>query len=72
MKLPHKHVIEEKIEGRIEVTGRWGRRCKQLLGDLKEKRARGHWKWRKGSTRSYSVENSLWERLWTHKTDNRM
>jgi hypothetical protein len=32
-----KHVIEEKIEGRIEVTGR-RRRCKQLLNDLKEKR----------------------------------
>ena len=32
------HVIEGKIEGRIEVTGRRGRRCKQLLGGLKEKR----------------------------------
>jgi hypothetical protein len=31
-------VIEEKIEGRIEVTGRRGRRRKQLLDDLKEKR----------------------------------
>jgi hypothetical protein len=33
-----KHVIEGKIEGRIEVTGRRGRRCKQLLDNLKEKR----------------------------------
>jgi hypothetical protein len=37
-----KHVIEGKIEGRIEVMGRRGRRCKQLLDelldDLKEKR----------------------------------
>jgi hypothetical protein len=33
-----KHVIEGKIEGRIEVTGRRGRRHKQLLDDLKEKR----------------------------------
>ena len=33
-----KHVIEGKIEGRIEVTGRRGRRCKQLLVDLKEPR----------------------------------
>jgi len=30
-----KHVIEGKIEGRIEVTGRRGRRRKQLLDDLK-------------------------------------
>jgi hypothetical protein len=34
-----KHVIEGKIEGRIEVTGRWGRRRKKLLDDLKEKTA---------------------------------
>jgi hypothetical protein len=33
-----KHVIEGKVEGRIEMTGRRGRRCKQLLDDLKEKR----------------------------------
>jgi hypothetical protein len=32
-----KHVIEGKIEERIEVTGRRGRRH-QLLDDLKEKR----------------------------------
>jgi hypothetical protein len=31
-----KHVIEGKIRGRIYVTGRRGRRCKQLLDDLKE------------------------------------
>ena len=33
-----KHVIERKLEGRIEMTGRRGRRRKQLLDDLKEKR----------------------------------
>ena len=32
-----KHVIEGKIGGRIEVTGRRGRRCKQLLDNLKDK-----------------------------------
>jgi hypothetical protein len=32
-----KHVIEEKIEGMMEVTVRRGRRCKELLEDLKEK-----------------------------------
>jgi hypothetical protein len=30
-----KHVIEGKTEGRIEVTGRTGRRCKQLLDELR-------------------------------------
>jgi hypothetical protein len=33
-----KHVIEEKIEERLEVTGRPERRCRQLLDDLKEKK----------------------------------
>jgi hypothetical protein len=36
--LSKKHVIEGKLEGRIEMTGRRGRRSKQLLDDLKEKR----------------------------------
>jgi hypothetical protein len=31
------HVIEGKTDGRIEVTGRRGRRRKKLLDDLKEK-----------------------------------
>ena len=30
-----KHIIEGKIKGSIEVTGRRGRRRKQLLNDLK-------------------------------------
>jgi hypothetical protein len=33
-----KHVIEGKLEGRIEMTGRRGRRHKHLLDDLKEKK----------------------------------
>jgi hypothetical protein len=37
-----KHVIEGKLEGRIEMTGRRGIRRKQLLDDLKEKRR--YWK----------------------------
>jgi hypothetical protein len=32
-----KHVIEGKLGGRIEITGRGGRRRKQLLDDLKKK-----------------------------------
>jgi hypothetical protein len=31
-----KHVIEGPTEGRVEVTERRGRRCRQLLHDLKE------------------------------------
>jgi hypothetical protein len=33
-----RQVIEGKIEGGIEVTGRRGRRRRKLLDDLKEKR----------------------------------
>jgi hypothetical protein len=35
-------VIEGKLEGRTEMTGRRGRRRKQLLDDLEEKRR--YWK----------------------------
>jgi hypothetical protein len=37
-----KHTIEEKIEEGLEVTGGRGRRHKQLLDVLKERR--GYWK----------------------------
>jgi hypothetical protein len=37
-----KHVIEGKLEGRIEMTGRRGKRRKQLLDDLKDERR--YWK----------------------------
>jgi hypothetical protein len=37
-----KHVIEGKLEGRIDMTVRLGRRRKQLLDGLKEKRR--YWK----------------------------
>ena len=33
------HVIEGKLEGSVWMMGRWGRRRKQLLNDLKEKRS---------------------------------
>jgi hypothetical protein len=32
------HVIQGKIEVRIEVKGRRGKRCTQLVDDLKEKK----------------------------------
>jgi hypothetical protein len=37
-----KHVIEGRIEGKLEVIGRSGGRRKQLLDDLKT--TRGNWK----------------------------
>jgi len=40
-----KHIIEEQIAGRIKVTGRRGRRHRQLLDNLKEKT--GYWKLKK-------------------------
>jgi hypothetical protein len=35
-------VIEGKIQGRIEVTGRQGRRRRKLLDDFKERRGYSH------------------------------
>jgi hypothetical protein len=65
-----KHVIEGKLEGRMEMTGRRGRRRKQLLYDLRE---RAILEIERGSTRSHPVEISLWKRLQTcRKTDYRM
>jgi hypothetical protein len=37
-------VIEGKIKRGIEVTGRWGRRCRKLLDDLNERRGYSHLK----------------------------
>ena len=37
-----KRVIEGNMEGNVDVTGRRGIRCKQLLDDLKGKK--GYWK----------------------------
>ena len=47
------HVIEGQIEGRIEVAGRRGRRCKRLLDDLKE--TRGYWK-----LKEEELDRTLW------------
>jgi hypothetical protein len=45
-----KHVIEGKLEGRIAMTGR---RCKQLLDDLKEQRR--YWK-----LKAEALDRTLW------------
>jgi hypothetical protein len=50
--LPY-HVIEGKIEGRIEVTGRGRRRGKQVLDDLKEKG--GNW-----TLKEEELDRTLW------------
>jgi hypothetical protein len=36
------HVIEGKIEGRVEATGRRGRKSKQLFDELKEREYPGN------------------------------
>ena len=56
-------VIEGKIKGDIEVTGRRGRKRRKLLDDLKERR--GILTVEGGSSRSHYVESSIWKRLWT-------
>jgi hypothetical protein len=48
-----KHVIQGKIEGGIEMTGRQGRRRKQLLDDPVEKR--GYWK-----LKEEALDRTLW------------
>jgi hypothetical protein len=46
-------VIEGKLEGRIEITGRRGRRRKQLLDDLNE--TRGYWK-----LKEEALDHTMW------------
>ena len=50
-------------EGRVEVTGRRGRKCKQLLDGLKG--SEKVMEIERGSTRSHCVENSFWKFLRT-------
>jgi hypothetical protein len=60
-------VMEGKIKGGIEVTGRGGKRRRKLLDGLKERRG---YSFEGGSSGSHCVESSLWKRLWTcRKTD---
>jgi hypothetical protein len=46
-------VIEGKLEERVEMTGRRGRKCKQLLDDFKKKRR--YWKVKKEA-----LDRTLW------------
>jgi len=56
-------VIEGKIKGGIEVTGRRGRRRRKLLDDLKERRRYSHFK--ENALNCTIMESSIWKRLWT-------
>jgi len=56
-----KHVIEGNKEGRMEATGRQGRRRKQLVDDLTIKR--GYWKLEADTLRSHAVETPFWKML---------
>jgi hypothetical protein len=62
-----KHVIEGEIEERIEVTGRRGKRRKNYRVILREKMILEN---ERGSTRSHTVKNSLWKRLWICRKAN--
>jgi len=48
-----KHITEGKMGGMIEVRGRQGRRCAQLVDDHKEKR--GYWK-----LKEEALDHTLW------------
>jgi hypothetical protein len=58
-----RQVFEGKIKRGIEVTGRQGRRCRKLLGDLKGRRGYSHLKeealdrtvWRAGFGRGFGL-----------------
>jgi hypothetical protein len=51
-----KHENEGKLEGGIEMTGRRGRRRKQLLDNLKEKRR--YWK-----LKEEALDRTMWRTL---------
>jgi hypothetical protein len=48
-----RQVIEGKVKGGIEVTGRRGRRRKELLDDLKERRGYSHLK-------EEAIDRTIW------------
>jgi hypothetical protein len=56
-----KHFTEGRIEGRVYVTVRRGRRRKQPVDDLKEQR--GYRKLKEEAV-DHTVENSLQTKLW--------
>jgi len=69
-----RHIIEGKVDGRIEVTGRWGRRRKKLLNDPKEhtgyckleKETLDHTLWRTCFWRSCGRMNTVGIHTWSN------
>ena len=55
-----KQVIKGKIKGEMEVARRRGRKRKNLLDDLKDRR--GYSSFEGGSSRSHYVEEPFWKR----------
>jgi hypothetical protein len=49
-------------DGKTEVTERQGRKCKQLLHELRDKRR--YWNCEEGAV-DHTVENPIWKRLRT-------
>jgi hypothetical protein len=62
-----KYVIEGKIERRTEVTGRRGKRLKDLMDDLEGKRV---CRKLEAETLDCSLESLLWKRLNTCRKTN--
>ena len=64
----YKRVTEGKIQGGIEVTGGQGRRRRNLLDDLKERR--GYSRLKEGALDRTMWRARFWKRLWNfRKTD---
>jgi len=57
-------VIEGKIKGEIEVTGRRGRRRRELLNDLKERRGYSHLK-------EEALDRSMWRVRFGDRSDRK-
>jgi len=60
----YKRVIEGKIKGGIEVTGRRGRRRRKLLDDLKEKRGYSHLK-------EEALDRTMWRAGFGDRSDRK-
>jgi hypothetical protein len=55
-------VIERKVKGGIEVTGRLGRRRRKLLDDLKDRRGYSHLK-------EEALDRTMWRNLFGEALD---
>jgi hypothetical protein len=61
--VPRNCLLKQVMKGKIEGTGRQGRRCKKLVEDLREKEKILKFESRK--TELHSLEKLLWRRLRT-------